>query len=210
MADMIIPKTINGNYQVLLDRAVNTFIGEGFGIVYEEHSGTKSAIKKLSIFIDEVLGEYNYFTAINRCASTLSDAVRHNYLYTRNGKPRMMEEEAILEWVYYHHPELEDGMSFDKVQQKREEYLTSPNLYPFYKVDSIETNVFRRMSRGDNTPSQFLAKNIRSLHKNRHGHLQAEEDTTRRHLYNSYITLLKLWEEGLVPVLYAQGVKPSV
>lgn len=203
--------TTIGNYQTIINKAVQTFVGADAEVMFISNSSRackEGGVKALAHFIDEALGEYNFYTAINHCFCPLIEAIRKKYLYMNNGRPKLMEEEAILEWIYYHHPELEDGMSFEEVQKKREEYLASDKLYHFYKVDTIETNVHRRMTRGRNTPSRFLTKNVRNLHKSKHGHLQAEEETTRRHLYNSYLALLKLWEVGLVPVLSVAAGKP--
>ena len=118
-----------------------------------------------------------------------------------------MDTDALLEFVYTKYPELEDGLDIKALEEARHEFMSSDIVYPFFKVDTVNVNVYRRMTRGSNTPSKYLSKNIRGLHKSKNGHLVGEENKTRILLYNTYLSLLKLWQERTVPVI---SVKDSM
>ncbi len=184
-------------YKSLIEKAIGIFAANQYSVKFIKSTD----IKKLAEFIDIILGEYNYYTSINSCYCTLSDAIINKYMYVRNGRPRLMDEDAVLEWVYFHNPELEDGFDMDKVQELRAKYLYSDNIYKFHKIDTTEVNVYRRMTRKNNTPEAFMLRNINGLSKTKNGHLKAEETITRIHLRNSYVSLLELWKIGIIPVL---------
>lgn len=184
-------------YHSYLTQGVKAFVSPNAEVSMDEVKD----VKALAAFIDETTGEYNYFTARNDCFVTLKEAVDKKYLYMRQGRPRQMEATAVLEWVYFHHPELEDGLDLEEVERLKQEYLASDDLYPFFKVDVIDVNVYRRMTRKNNTPEKFIMRNLKGLSKKNNGHLQGEEEITRRCLYNTYFGLLKLWELGYTPTV---------
>lgn len=186
-----------------LTKAAKNLIGNDISIDLEPFKD----IKKLAAYIDDVTGEYNFFTVKNNAYVPLKEAIEKNYLYVREGRPRMMESDAILEWVYFHHPELEDGLDLESVEALKKQYLESDDLYPFFKIDVIDVNVFRRMTRGSNTPERFILRNLKGLSKKNNGHLRDEEEITRKHLYNTYASLYKLWELGLTPTVTIQKEK---
>lgn len=206
MTKLMTPKEkINLSEEAKVDKALH-YITTGLHTFVGTHAGVdivkEKNVSNLAQYIDEVLGEYNYYTARNNCYVTLREAIDKKYLYMRNGRPRQMNDEAILEWVYFHNPELEDGMDLEEVNNLKKEYLASDGLYPFFKVDVVDVNVYRRMTRKNNTPERYILRNLRGLSKKNNGHLQGEEDITRRHLYNTYASLLQLWNLGYTPVVF--------
>lgn len=193
-------QVIDGYKQYLIT-AVKNFISNDVTVTLEPWKD----VKKLAQFIDDTTGEYNFFTVKNKAYVPLKEAIAKNYLYIRDGRPRMMESNAILEWVYFHHPELEDGLDLEEVEKLKKQYLESDEIYPFFKIDAIDVNVLRRMTRGSNTPEQFMLRNLKGLAKKNNGHLKDEEELTRKYLYNTYASLYKLWELGLTPTVIIQN-----
>ena len=186
------------------------FFGNRFKVEFRKHTplDSKGNIRDLADYIDLVLGEYNYYTALNKCYVTLAEAIKKGYLYTRNGRPRKMETEAVLEWVYYHNPHLDHQLDLEEVDRLRKAYLESDEIYPFFKVDTVDVNVFRRMTR-KGSPIRYMSKNLQHLHKRKNGHLQGSEDLTRKVLYNTYLSLIKLWEMQIVPVVEMVEIQES-
>lgn len=184
-------------YKDCVLRATSAFQGN----LYDVEFISGGNVRELANYINIVLGEYNYFTAVNRCWVTMAEAITKGYLYNLRGRPRVMDTDAVLEFVYAKYPELEEGLDLERSERERNNFLESDQLWPFFKVDTVDVNVYRRMTRGNNTPVTYLSKNIRGLHKNKNGHVVGEEEKTRKLLYNAYLSLRELWKRGIVPML---------
>lgn len=189
------------NNKKTVEKAVTVFTGDFYDVEFYNLSEVENPIGHLADYVDVVLGEYNYYTTQNRCWATVAEAIQLKLLYYLRGRPRMMDTDALLEFVYVKYPELEDGLDTKALEDARQEFLSSDTVYPFFKVDTVNVNVYRRMTRGRNTPETYLSKNIKGLHKSKNGHLVGEENKTRILLYNTYLSLLKLWQKNIVPVL---------
>ena len=155
------------------------------------------AIRYMADYIDVALDEYCYTMCTNSCPVTIKEAVSKGYLYSEGNRMREMNPGSVVSFVISMFPDLENDL--EQLDKKRNELLNSKDLYPFFKVDQVQMNVYRRMKKGG--VEFFIRGNLKAFSKNANGHLDKEQDKTRRMLFNTFVHLKKLWNNGEVPSL---------